>query len=79
MGTEKSDTIAAFERQWQKLSEQRTPEQIELEKQKIRDEGILFNVDRVYERRERDRKHKLKLAILKEKGQLTFQDLHRFR
>ena len=77
MGTEKSETTANFERHWQRQTEQRKAEEVELAKQKIRDEGILFNVDKVYEKRERDRKYQLKLATLKKKGKLRFQDLIR--
>lgn len=77
MGTEKSETTRNFELFWQQKTEKRKAEEVELAKQKIREEGILFNVDRVYEKRERDRMYKLKLATLKEKGRLRFQDLIR--
>lgn len=77
MGIPTNDESAAFDRHWQKLSAERKAKEVELAKQKIREEGILFNVDKVYEQRERDRLYKLKLATLKEKRKLTFQDLIR--
>ncbi|MEQ8635947.1 hypothetical protein [Gimesia maris] len=79
MGTEKSETTRNFEAFWKRETEKRKAEEVELAKQKIREEGIVFNVDQVYEQRERDRKYKLKLQALKEKGRLRFQDLIRFR
>ncbi len=79
MGTEKSETTRNFEQFWQQETEKRKAKEVELAKQKIREEGIVFNVDQVYEQRERDRKYKLKLQTLKEKGRLRFQDLIRFR
>lgn len=79
MGTEKSETTRNFELFWQQKTEKRKAAEVELAKQKIREEGIVFNVDQVYEQRERDRKYKLKLQTLKEKGRLRFQDLIRFR
>ncbi|QDU15483.1 hypothetical protein CA11_33080 [Gimesia maris] len=79
MGNPTKEELAAFDRHWQKLSAERKAAEVELAKQKIREEGIVFNVDQVYEQRERDRKYKLKLQTLKEKGRLRFQDLIRFR
>ncbi len=79
MSAEKSETTRNFERHWQQLSAERKAKEVELAKQKIREEGIVFNVDQVYEQRERDRLYKLKLATLKEKRKLRFQDLIRFR
>ena len=79
MAAEKSETTNNFERFWQRETEKRKAAEVELAKQKIREEGIVFNVDQVYEQRERDRKYKVKLETLKEKGRLRFQDLIRFR
>ena len=79
MGTEESETTRNIRLFWQQETEKRKAKEVELAKQKIREEGIVFNVDQVYEQRERDRKYKLKLQTLKEKGKLRFQDLIRFR
>ncbi|EDL58264.1 hypothetical protein PM8797T_17052 [Gimesia maris DSM 8797] len=79
MAAEESETTRNIRLFWQQETEKRKAEEVELAKQKIREEGIVFNVDQVYEQRERDRKYKLKLQTLKEKGKLRFQDLIRFR
>ncbi|WP_417377062.1 hypothetical protein [Gimesia maris] len=79
MGTEESETTRNIRLFWQQETKKRKAEEVELAKQKIREEGIVFNVDQVYEQRERDRKYKAKLQALKEKGRLRFQDLIRFR
>ncbi|WP_154900960.1 hypothetical protein [Gimesia maris] len=79
MGTEESETTRNVRLFWQQETEKRKAAEVELAKQKIREEGIVFNVDQVYEQRERDRKYKVKLQTLKEKGKLRFQDLIRFR
>ena len=79
MAAEESETTRNIRLFWQQETEKRKAEEVELAKQKIREEGIVFNVDQVYEQRERDRKYKVKLQTLKEKGKLRFQDLIRFR
>ncbi len=79
MAAEESETTRNVRLFWQQETEKRKAAEVELAKQKIREEGIVFNVDQVYEQRERDRKYKLKLQTLKEKGKLRFEHLIRFR